>query len=127
LCLYALGSMLGNGLSVGLSSDFPVADPNPLVGICAAVTRMTTTGSRIAPQQGISVESAINGYTLGAAAASFEDGIKGSITPGKLADLVILNKDPNSVPPESIKDIEVTMTILDGRIVWEKENSAFIE
>ena len=123
--LYALGSMLGNGLSVGLSSDFPVADPNPLVGICAAVTRMTATGRRIAPQQGISVESAINGYTLGAAAAAFEDEIKGSITPGKLADLVILNKDPNSVRPESIKDIEVTMTILNGQIVWERDKNSW--
>jgi predicted amidohydrolase YtcJ len=125
--LYALGSMLGNGLSVGLSSDFPVVDPNPLVGICAAVTRMTQKANRISPQQKIAVKSALSGYTLGAAAAVFEDAIKGSITPGKLADLVVLNKDPNSVRPESIKDIEVTMTILNGRIVWEKDSSAFIE
>jgi len=59
-------------------------------------------------------------YTLGGAYASFEEGIKGSISPGKLADLAVLDKDPNQVDPQEIKQIAVMMTIIDGKVVWEK-------
>ncbi len=58
-------------------------------------------------------------YTLNAAYASFEEDIKGSITQGKLADLVLLSDDPTRVPPEQIKDIKVEMTIIAGEVVWE--------
>jgi predicted amidohydrolase YtcJ len=58
-------------------------------------------------------------YTISAAYASFEEDIKGSMTPGKLADLVLLSDDPTRVPPEQIKDIRVEMTIIDGQVVWE--------
>lgn len=118
--LYAINSMLSNGLSLGSSSDFPISDPNPLVGLCAAVTRLTQEGRSICPQQRIGLADAIRMYTLGAAAAGFEEKVKGSITPGKVADLVILDEDPFAVPPDRIKDIQVVMTIIGGRTVWEK-------
>jgi predicted amidohydrolase YtcJ len=93
---------------------------NPLTGIYAAVTRRELNGKALAPEEGISPMDALRMYTRGAAYASFEEDIKGSITPGKLADLVVLNNDPDQVEPEEIKDIMVMMTIINGKIVWEK-------
>jgi len=117
--LYPIGSMLRQGLPAAAASDFPISDPNPLVGICAAVTRMTEGGGRVLPQQVISVSSALRMHTLGAAAAGFEEGIKGSISPGKVADLVVLNEDPCAVAADCIKNIRVMMTVLAGKVVWE--------
>ena len=118
---YPIGSLLGSGIEVAASSDSPIVPLDPLTGIYAAVTRKAETGQDILPQEGISREEALKMYTLGAAYASFEEGSKGSVTPGKLADLVLLSDDPTSVQPDYIKDIEVIMTIVDGKIVWERE------
>jgi predicted amidohydrolase YtcJ len=119
--LYPIASMLRSGLQAAAGSDFPVSDPNPLVGICAAVTRMTEGGARVRPQQKIGVFDAFRMYSLSAAAAGFEEGIKGSISPGKVADLILLGEDPFKIDPDCIKDIPVMMTILGGRVVWEKK------
>jgi predicted amidohydrolase YtcJ len=118
--LYAMHSFLHNGLIVGCGSDFPVVDPNPLVSIGAAVTRMTQGGETISAQQSLTVSEALIAHTLGAAAAGFEEGIKGSISPGKVADLVVLNEDPLGVDPDQIKNIQIQRTILDGAVVWER-------
>jgi predicted amidohydrolase YtcJ len=119
--LYPIGSMLENGLRVGIGSDFPIADPNPMVSICAAVTRRAENGGTL-PQQGIRVLDAIRMHTLDAAAASFEEQVKGSLTPGKLADMVLLNENPFGVDSADIRDIEVIMTVLGGRVI---QNSRF--
>ncbi len=119
--LYPIGSLCAAGLRVAGSSDAPVVPLNPLAGICAAVARITETGQRLLPQEGISTEEALKLYTLNGAWASLEEGVKGSITAGKLADIVVLNADPTAVSPEEIKDIEVAMTIIDGEIVWRRE------
>jgi len=118
--LYPIGSLLSSGLRVAASSDSPVAGLNPLVGIYAAVTRAAETGQTLLPQEGISRLEALKMYTLEAAYASFEEGVKGCLTPGRLADLVVLSDDPTKVPPEEIKEIEVVMTIVDGKVVWQK-------
>jgi predicted amidohydrolase YtcJ len=118
--LYAMRSFLRNGLIVGSGSDFPSADPNPLVSISAAVTRKTQAGETVSKQQGITVSEALISHTLGAAAAGFEEGIKGSISPGKIADLVVLQEDPFRVDPGQIKNIQVQFTILNGNVVWER-------
>lgn len=118
--LYSIGSLLASGVKVAASSDAPVVPPNPLVGIYAAVTRATETGQTLLPQEGISRLEALKMYTLEAAYASFEEGVKGCLTPGRLADLVVLSDDPTKVPPEEIKEIEVVMTIVDGKVVWQK-------
>jgi predicted amidohydrolase YtcJ len=94
--------------------------PNPLIGIYAAVSRRAETGEALLPQEYISPLEALRMYTDHAAYASFEETVKGSITPGKLADLVMLNADPTKVPIEEIKDLQVTMTIVGGEIVWRK-------
>jgi predicted amidohydrolase YtcJ len=117
--LYRIKSFLDSGLVVAGSSDSPVAPDNPLVGIYAAVTRRAESGEELSPEEGISAKQALAMYTTNAACASFEEDIKGSITPGKLADMVVLSDDPLKSPPEQIKDIRVEMTILGGRVVWE--------
>jgi hypothetical protein len=106
-------------LIVAGSSDSPVVPDNPLVGIYAAVTRKAESGQELLPEEGVSTRQALAMYTINAAYASFEEDIKGSITPGKLADIVVLSNDPAQVLPEQIKDIKVEMTILGGKVVWE--------
>jgi len=117
--LYRIKSFLDNGLTVAGSSDSPVVPNNPLIGIYAAITRRAESGQQILPEECISANQALAIYTTNAAYASFEEGIKGSITQGKLADIVVLNDDPTKLPPEQVKDIKVEMTIIGGKVVWE--------
>lgn len=116
--LYPARSLLEKGLTVAASSDGPVAPPNPLVGIYAAVTRRTRSGQVVGAAQSISPAQALGMYTVAGAALSFEEQTKGSITPGKRADLAVLDGDPLAVLPEEIKDITVATTIVGGRVVW---------
>jgi predicted amidohydrolase YtcJ len=117
--LYPIDSMLKNNLRVAFGSDLPIVDPNPMIGIGTAVTRRSENGSRL-PGQGIGLYDAIRMYTLDAAAANFEESLKGSISPGKLADFVLLSEDPFSVSADRVKDIRVVMTVVGGRIVWNE-------
>ncbi len=117
--LYRIKSPLDSGLIVAASSDSPVVPNNPLVGIYAAVTRLAESGQQLLPEECISAKQALAMYTTNAAYASFEEAIKGSITQGKLADIVVLSSDPTRSPPEQIKDIKVEMTIIGGKVVWE--------
>ena len=117
--LYRIKSLLNSGLIVAASSDSPVVPDNPLVGIYAAVTRQAESGQLLLPEECISAEQALAMYTINAAYASFEEELKGSITQGKLADIIILNSDPINSPPEQIKDIQAEMTIINGKVVWE--------
>lgn len=111
-----------NGVSVAGSSDCPIVPGNPIMGIHSAISRKTNTGQSILPDEGITPMDALGMYTKFAARATFEENIKGSITPGKVADLVVLNGDPTKISVDEIKDIEVEMTILNGEIVWNKMN-----
>jgi hypothetical protein len=117
--LYRIKSFLNDGLIVAGSSDSPIVPDNPLVGIYAAVTRQAESGQQLLPRECISANQALAMYTINAAYASFEEGIKGSLTQGKLADIVLLSDDPTKTPPEQIKDIKVEMTIIGGKVVWE--------
>jgi len=117
--LYRINSFLNSGLIVAASSDSPIVSGNPLVGIYAAATRQAESGQQLLPRECISASQALAMYTINAAYASFEEGIKGSITQGKLADMVLLSDDPTKTPPGQIKDIKVEMTIIDGEVVWE--------
>jgi len=117
--LYRIKSPLEHGVVVAGSSDAPVARANPLTGIYAAVTRRADSGQVLLPEERIGVDKALDLYTVNAAYASFEEGIKGSLAPGKLADMVVLGKDPAQIPPEEINDIEVDMTIIGGEVLWE--------
>lgn len=118
--LYAIGSLRAGGIRVAASSDAPVVPFNPLVGICAAVTRKAASGQTVLPNESIPPMEALRSYTIDAAYAAFEETTKGSISRGKLADLVVLSEDPTAVPPDRIGDIRVLTTILDGKVVWRK-------
>jgi predicted amidohydrolase YtcJ len=118
--LYPVATLTKAGLKVAASSDCPVVPPNPLTGIYAAVSRMTETAQHFSPEESISPLQALLMYTECPAYACFEEAIKGSVVPGKLADLVVLCGDPTQVAPEDIKDLEVEMTIVGGQIVWRR-------
>lgn len=121
---YAFRSLLDSGAVVAFGSDWFVAPPTPLEGIYAAVTRRTLDDKNpngwVADQK-ISVEEALKAYTIHAAFASFEESIKGSLTPGKLADFVVLEKDITQISPTEIRDVKVLATVVGGRVVFEKK------
>jgi len=120
---YPFRSFLDAGVALCFGSDWTVAPLDPLQGIDAAVTRRTLDGKHPEgwfPEQKISVEEAIEAYTLGSAYAAFDEDIKGTIAPGKLADLVVLSEDILTIPPERIKDVVVLCTVVGGRVVYEK-------
>jgi predicted amidohydrolase YtcJ len=118
--LYPLKSFIESGLIVTAASDSPVVNNNPLMGIYGGVTRTTSSGRKMSPEQCINARQIIAMYTTAAAYASHEEHIKGSITPGKYADMVVLSDDPTTSPPEKTKDIHNEMTIIGGEVVWER-------
>jgi predicted amidohydrolase YtcJ len=122
---YALKSVLDAGIHLAASSDSPVSSYQPLLGIKACVTERTASGASFAPAEHISVEQAMSLYTLAGAYASFEEDIKGTITPGKLADLCVLARDPRAVEPETLDQIPVLSTILGGEVVYESPISPY--
>ena len=118
---YPVRAMLDAGLTVALSTDAPVVpDDNPLLGIKAALDRLDASGSPIAPEQAITAEEALYAYTMGGAIASGDDGNRGSIAPGKWADLVVLSGDPLTTPPEDLLNIHVDQTYVGGQLVHER-------
>ena len=122
---YAWRSLLDSGAQLAFGSDAPVESMDPLVGIHAAVTRQRSDGEPEGgwhPQQRLSMSEAVHGYTLGAAYASGTEHERGSITAGKLADLVVLSADIFEMPPEDILDTRVIATVFDGRIVHGSED-----
>ena len=113
-------------MTLAFGTDSPVMPMNPLLGIYTAVTRKKVEGYPSGgwyPEERISVDEAVRAYTLDAAYASGEEGIKGSIEPGKLADLVVLSHNVFEVFKEAIVDVRVEMTVFDGDIVYETQAS----
>jgi predicted amidohydrolase YtcJ len=118
---YAFGSLLKAHARLVFGSDWFVAPPIPLYGIYAAVTRQTLDDKNPngwVPEQKISVEDALKCYTIRAAYASFEENIKGSIEPGKLADFVILEKNLFEIDPAEIRKVKVLSTTVGGKLIY---------
>jgi predicted amidohydrolase YtcJ len=118
---YAWRSLLDAGAVLAFGSDCPVEDINPLFGIHAAVTRRTIDGSPGPegwhPEQRLTVHEAVYAHTLGAAYAAGMDDWLGSLMPGKLADLVVLDRDIFECPPMEIAEAQVLATMIGGRFV----------
>src|SRR5438309_6765337 len=119
---YAFRSLLDSGATLAFGTDWTVAPLNPMLSIYAAVTRRTLDGKHPngwISEQKISLEEAIRAYTIGSAFAEFQENEKGTITPGKLADLVILSRDIFTIDPTEIQRVKIVMTIRDGRVIYE--------
>jgi predicted amidohydrolase YtcJ len=118
---YAWRKLIRNGARLAFGSDFPVESPDPLAGIYAAVTRQDREGNPAGgwyPEERLSVQEAVAGFTAQAAYAGFAEGERGTIEPGKQADLVVLDRDLFISPPEEILRAKVLYTIVGGRIVY---------
>ena len=120
---YAFRSLLDSGATLAFGTDWTVAPLNPISTIYAAVTRRTLDNKNPngwVPEQKITVEETVRAYTVGSAYAEFQENAKGTIAPGKLADLVTLSSDIFKIDPKEIETAKVVMTIMDGRIVYEE-------
>ena len=118
---YVFRSLLDSGARIAFGTDWPVDSLNPMKGLYAAVTRQSLRGEPKGgwhPEQRLTMEEALRLYTLGSAYASFEEGIKGSIEPGKLADIAILSEDLTAIDADEIKDVTVCLTMVGGTIAW---------
>jgi predicted amidohydrolase YtcJ len=125
---YAFRSLLDSGAMLAFGSDWDVAPMSALMGIYGATTRRTLDGKHPdgwVPEQKITIEETVRAYTMGSAYASFEDKLKGSIEPGKLADLVVLSDDIFAIDPIKIADVKVVATIFDGRIIASENPNFF--
>ena len=119
---YAFRTFLNHGVHLAFGTDWDVAPLNPMLTIYAAVTRATLDGKHPDgwfPEQKLTVAESVEAYTMGSAYAEFQEREKGSITPGKLADMVLLSEDIFSMPPERIRDARTLLTIVGGKIVWD--------
>lgn len=115
-----LRTPMNHGVNLAISSD--ILPIGPMVGLYAAVTRKGMSGRVFAAEEAISMMEALQAYTLFGAWLSFEEDLKGSIEPGKLADLIVLDQDLLTVAPEKIMDTKVLQTWLGGRLVYEYED-----
>jgi predicted amidohydrolase YtcJ len=121
---YAWKSLLDAGATLAFGSDWPVAPLDPVMGIYAATTRRTLDGKNPngwVPAQRITVAQAVHAYTMGSAFAEHQEKVKGSIEPGKLADLVVLSDDIFTIAPETIEKTKVDLTIFDGKIIYVRK------
>jgi predicted amidohydrolase YtcJ len=121
---YAFESLRRAGAVLAFGSDWTVAPLSPVLGIYAAATRRTLDGKNPGgwgPGEKVSVEESVRAYTVNGAWAEFAEAVKGSITAGKWADLVVLDRDIFAIPPEDIEKARVRLTVFDGRVIYGKD------
>jgi predicted amidohydrolase YtcJ len=119
---YAFRTFLNHGVRLAFGTDWEVAPLDPLLTVYAAVTRETLDGKNPNgwfPEQKLSVAETIEAYTMGSAYAEFQEKEKGSITPGKLADMVLLSDDIFTIAPDQIRNVKVEKTFVGGRLIWK--------
>src|SRR5215211_674004 len=118
---YAWRSFLDHGVTLAFGTDWPVAPLDPMLGVYAAVTRATLDGKNPGgwiPEEKITLPEAIEAYTTGVAFAEFQESEKGSISPGKLADMIIVSDNIFNLKPEAIRNVKVKTTIVGGKVVY---------
>ena len=121
---YLFNSFVKAGVKVAFGTDWPVESLDPMLTLYAAVTREFSEGGPEGgwfPQEKITLEQAIEFYTLGAAYAEFQEKNKGSVKIGKLADLVVLDKNLFNIPAKEILNTKVDLTILGGKVVYRRK------
>lgn len=119
---YPFRTFLNHGVQLAFGTDWDIAPLNPMLGLYAAVTRATLDGKNPKgwfPEQKLTLEESVRAYTMGSAYAEFQEKEKGSITRGKLADMVILSEDIFSIDPVKIREVKVLKTIVGGKVVWD--------
>lgn len=116
--LYRFRTILEKGIKLAFSSDCPVADPNPLIGLRDALLRKTGSGQDFGPAESLSADKALPLYTREAAYFSFEEKERGTLREGKLADFIVLDKNPLEVPAEKIPECQIKMTVIGGQIIY---------
>jgi predicted amidohydrolase YtcJ len=117
--MFALRSLLDAGIPATQASDYPPGPFEPMMALQSEVTRTDMKGNVWGPNQRISVEEAIRVGTMNGARASFDERVKGSIEPGKLADLVVLGRDPFKEPPQNLVNIPIERTMMGGNWTYE--------
>ncbi|HNH30344.1 MAG TPA: amidohydrolase family protein, partial [bacterium] len=120
---YAWQKFIKNGVRLAAGSDAPVESHNPLLGVYAAVTRQDAKGwppGGWYPDQKLSILEALRAFTIDAAYAGFEETQKGSLTVGKMADIVVLSKDITTADPREILNTHVVWTMVGGKIVYRQ-------
>ena len=116
---YLFRSMAESGALIMNGTDPPVEEISPIASFHCSITRELSDGSIFQPEQRLTREQALQSYTINNAFAAFEEDLKGSITPGKLADITVLSKDIMTVPEDEILDTEIVYTILGGEVVYK--------
>jgi len=119
---YLWRALMDSGAIVNNGTDTPVEDVDPLPGFYASVTRIMSNGEAFFPGQAMTREEALASYTINGAYSAFEEDVKGSLTPGKYADITVLSRDIMTIPPEEILTAQVVYTILGGEVRFSRES-----
>ncbi|MED4750971.1 amidohydrolase [Brevibacillus choshinensis] len=125
--MFPARDQIDNGIIAAGASDSPVTNFQPLIGIHAAVNRLSKTGQEVGINQRVSIMEAIRMFTWNGAYASFEEGVKGSIEIGKLADLIVIDGCILDTPKDKIKDLHVELTMIDGELVYQKQDEEVMQ
>jgi predicted amidohydrolase YtcJ len=117
---YVWQKLMKSGAIIANGTDAPVEDVDPIASFYASVSRKLKDGSVFYPDERMTRAEALRSYTLNGAYAGFEENIKGSIAPGKLADIVVLSRDIMTVPEDEIPGTQVMVTIVGGKVVFDR-------
>jgi hypothetical protein len=112
-------SLIDQGIPAPGHSDASICDPNPWLGIYSLATRRTSSGQVLYSREAITPLEAIRAYSIDGAYASWDEGVKGSIEAGKLADICVVDRDPLRIPREQLKEVKNLMTIVGGKILYK--------
>jgi predicted amidohydrolase YtcJ len=117
---YGMRTFADRGVTAAASTDTPVVPPSAMIGMQTMMTRTDIGGEAVWPDEAVSLDEALRAYTVNGAYASFEDGIKGTLAPGKIGDVAVFETDLDGVPATEIGSVRVDHTIIDGNVVYSR-------
>jgi predicted amidohydrolase YtcJ len=121
---YAMREFIDRGIVAAASTDAPVVSTSAMIGIKTMMTRLSEEGEELYAEEKITLEEAINAYTWAGAYASFEEHIKGTLEPGKLGDVVVLEADLREIQPAEMGDVQVDLTVMNGVVVYHRAGTS---